>query len=65
MWSEVWIQGQWIALDATLGEGSVGAGHIKIADHSWHDVQTLTPLLPVMRVVGKVSIEVLSVDELD
>ncbi len=59
MWTEVWINGKWLGLDGTLGEGSVGAGHIKISDHSWHEVQSLTPLLPVARVLGKMSIEIL------
>jgi len=62
MWTEVWVQGQWLGLDATLGQGSVGAGHLKIADHSWHDTQTLAPLLPVTRLMGKVRIEVVSVE---
>ena len=65
MWTEVWVRGQWVAIDATLGQGSIGAAHIKVADHSWYDVQSLVPLLPVMRVVGKVSIEVVSVNEAD
>lgn len=65
MWTEVWVNGQWLGIDSTLGRGSVGAAHIKIADHSWHDTQSLTPLLPVNRVLGKLSIEVVSVNELD
>ena len=32
MWTEVWIADRWIGLDATLKEGGVAAGHIKIAD---------------------------------
>jgi transglutaminase-like putative cysteine protease len=58
MWTEVWVQGQWVPIDATLGRGYVGATHLKITDHSWHDVRAMTPLLPVLRVLGKVSIEV-------
>jgi len=58
MWTEVWVRGQWIALDATLGRGSVGATHLKITDHSWHETRTLNPLLPVVRVLGKMSVEV-------
>jgi hypothetical protein len=61
MWTEVWIKGQWLGLDATLGRGGVGAAHLKIADHSWRDIQTLAPLLPVTRVLGKIRIEVVSV----
>jgi hypothetical protein len=62
MWTEVWVKGQWFAIDATLGQGSIGAAHIKIADHSWYDTQSLTPLLPVVRVLGKMEIEVVSVN---
>lgn len=59
MWTEVWIDGQWLALDATLGRGSIGVGHIKVADHSWHETRSMVPLLPVMRVMlGKMAVEV-------
>ena len=61
MWTEVWVKGQWLMLDAVLGQGSVGAGHLKIADNSWRDIQTLAPLLPVTRVIGKVRVEVVEV----
>ncbi|MCS7015367.1 MAG: transglutaminase-like domain-containing protein [Gemmatales bacterium] len=50
MWLEVWIQGRWYALDPTLGQGSVPATHVKIAHHSWNDVQPLRPLV-VFRLV--------------
>jgi len=62
MWTEVWVDSQWLAIDATLGRGSVAADHLKITDHSWHGVQSVVPLLPVTRVmVGKAKVEVLSV----
>jgi hypothetical protein len=61
MWTEVWVHGQWVPIDATLGLGYVGATHLKIADSSWHNIQSLTPLLPALRVLGKVSIDVLEV----
>jgi hypothetical protein len=60
MWTEVWIRGQWLPLDATLGQGYVGACHLKITDHSWHDRRDLTPLLPVLRVLDRLTIEVVS-----
>jgi len=47
MWTEVYVQGQWLGLDATLGQGSIGPGHIKITDHSWHEIRDFKPLLPV------------------
>jgi transglutaminase-like putative cysteine protease len=62
MWTEVWVDGQWVAIDGTLGRGSVGADHIKIADSSWSEVRSLEPLLPVARVLGKLNIEVVRVN---
>jgi hypothetical protein len=58
MWTEVWVQNQWIPLDATLGQGYVGAMHLKVTDHSWHDTRSQTPLLPLIRVLGKMQIDV-------
>lgn len=52
MWFEVFAEGQWLPLDATLGLGGVGPGHLKISDHSWHDEKTFAPLLPVLRVLS-------------
>jgi transglutaminase-like putative cysteine protease len=62
MWTEVWVGGQWVGIDATRGQGHVGATHLKITDSSWSNTQSLAPLLPVIRVLGKLSIEVESVD---
>ena len=62
MWTEVLVGDYWIPLDATIGRGKVAATHLKIADQSWHDVRTMTPLFPVMRVMGRVSIDVLSLE---
>jgi len=62
MWVEVFVRGQWFPIDATLGRGYVGATHLKITDHSWADTQSLAPLVPVLRVMGKVSIEIVRVD---
>jgi transglutaminase-like putative cysteine protease len=62
MWTEVSIDGRWIGLDGTLGRGGVGAEHLKVADNSWHDMESLTPLLPVNRILGKTTIEIVSVE---
>jgi hypothetical protein len=62
MWTEVFVRGQWVAIDATLGQGSVGPGHLKITDASWHDMRAMTPLLPVMRVmIGRPTVQVVKV----
>ena len=62
MWTEVFVRGQWVAIDATLGQGSVGPGHVKITDASWFNTQSMTPLLPVMRVmIGRPAVTVVEV----
>jgi transglutaminase-like putative cysteine protease len=60
MWIEVWLDGKWVPLDPTLGLDSVGATHLKVTDHSWDQVTDLTPLLPVINVVGRLTIQVIS-----
>jgi transglutaminase-like putative cysteine protease len=52
MWHEVFAEGQWLPMDATLGYGGVGPGHLAIASASWHDEKTFAPLLPVLRVLS-------------
>ena len=62
MWFEVYAEGQWLPLDATLGQGGIGPGHIKITDHSWHEEKSFAPLLPVLRaLMAKPTVEVLKV----
>jgi hypothetical protein len=51
MWFEVYAEGQWVALDGTLAMGKIGPGHIKISDANWHNETSMTPLLPVLRVL--------------
>src|SRR5262249_1997349 len=62
MWFEVWVNGQWLALDGTQGAGSVGADHIKISDSSWHDIQSLLPFLPVSAVLEKIDAEIVKAE---
>ena len=62
MWFEVYAEGQWVPLDATLGMGGVGPGHLKITDNSWYEEKSFAPLLPVLRTLSaKPSVEVLKV----
>jgi transglutaminase-like putative cysteine protease len=58
MWTEVWVRGQWIGIDAILGK--VGATHLKMVEASWDKTVTLAPLLPIATALGKVKIEIVS-----
>lgn len=61
MWTEVYVKGQWLGIDATLGRGSIGPGHLKITDHSWHEMTSVKPLLPVTGfILAKPTVEIVS-----
>jgi hypothetical protein len=65
MWTEVYVKGQWLGIDATLPvndrRGAIGPGHLKITDHSWHDVTSVKPLLPVTGfILAKPTIDIIS-----
>ncbi len=64
MWTEAWLNGQWIPLDATLGAGGIGAGHLKLA-HSSLSEDAPSPLSlfgPVVLMTGQLEIEVIEVE---
>jgi hypothetical protein len=58
MWTEVWINDRWIPIDATLGRGGIGAGHIKLAHSNLDGADALTAFVPVFNVLGQLKLEV-------
>jgi hypothetical protein len=52
MWFEAWTGDRWLPLDATLGRGGVGPGHVRITSADWHEERSFAPLLPVLTVLG-------------
>ena len=60
----MWRLAALLALDGTLGRGSIGPGHIKITDASWFEEKSFTPLLPVLNILGaSPKVEVMKVNE--
>ncbi len=62
MWNEVWIDGAWIPLDATLARGGIGAAHLKLADSSLKGTGAFSTFLSVAQVIGQLKIEILEVE---
>ncbi|UUO07383.1 transglutaminase-like domain-containing protein [Blastopirellula sp. J2-11] len=62
MWTEAWIDGRWIPIDATLGRGGIGVGHLKIADSDLAGGGALAAFLPVTQVIGNIEIKPLSME---
>jgi len=62
MWTEAWIEDRWVPLDATLGLGGIGAAHLKFAHSSMHGISALAELLPVIKAIGRLELEIVSVE---
>ncbi len=61
MWTEVYVNGRWVAIDSTWDQTDVDATHIKLSDSSLDGVAPFEAFLPVARVLGKMSIEPIEV----
>lgn len=59
MWTEAWIEDRWVPLDATLGQGGIGGGHLKVAHSDLHGAGPFAAFLPVFRVLGQLELEVI------
>ncbi len=57
-WTEVYIKDRWTPIDGTLALGGVGAAHLKIADGNLNAASAMNSLLPVIRLIGKLRIEI-------
>lgn len=62
MWTEVWTDQHWISLDATLGRGGIGAGHLKITHSNLEGSESLSAFLPVFKLLGQLQLEILDVE---
>lgn len=56
LWNEAYIGDRWIPLDAVLGNGGIGPGHIKVLDSALSDQNPYVALLPVLQVLGDLKI---------
>jgi len=59
MWTEVYLDGHWVPLDATLGRGGIGAAHLKLSDSNLSGASSYSGLLSVAKVLGRLKIDVI------
>lgn len=61
MWTEAFLQERWIPLDATLGLGGTGSGHLKFSDSSLSDdgPAAITAFVSLVGLLGNLEIEVI------
>lgn len=61
MWTEAYVEGHWIPLDATLGRGGIGAAHIKLGESSFAEgaPAPYTLFIPMLMLMNKIQITVM------
>jgi hypothetical protein len=57
--AEVFVDGQWLPLDATLGQAGIGAAHLKLAQSDLSGPDAYASFLPIAQVLGRLRLEVL------
>lgn len=61
MWNEVYVNRRWVAVDAAFDQTEVDAAHVKLADTSLDGVSPYEAFLPLVRVMGKMTLEPLEI----
>jgi hypothetical protein len=65
MWTEALVDGHWMPLDATLGLGGIGCGHIKLADSGLSDDHgaPLAVFVPLVDLLGRIRIRPVEIQD--
>ena len=59
-WTEIWIDGVWVSLDAALKQAPADVSHIALGISAWNASDpTLDMMAGLLRVIGNLEIEVL------
>jgi hypothetical protein len=61
-WTEVWIDGEWYALDATIGAGSVDALHLTVARLVMAEGAPAADFANLASIMGEIDIDVLELE---
>jgi hypothetical protein len=59
MWTELYIAGRWIGMDATLAKGGIGGGHLRLTSSPLAGAAAYNSFLPVMQVIGRLKVDVI------
>ena len=64
MWTEALFDDGWVPLDATLGQGGIGCGHLKVAESSLADNAPLPVMsfMPLLSLGAETKIDVMKVE---
>ncbi len=57
LWNEVFVNGRWVAIDATFNQSEVDATHLKLTESSLDGVAPFEAFLPVVRIFNALKID--------
>jgi transglutaminase-like putative cysteine protease len=57
LWNEVFVNGRWVAIDATFNQSEVDATHLKLAESSLDGVAPFEAFLPVVRIFNQLKLD--------
>jgi transglutaminase-like putative cysteine protease len=58
MWNEMYINGTWVPMDATLGQGGIGTGHLKLGHTPLENGLADPIFFTLPKVLGKLKIQI-------
>ena len=62
MWTESWVSGRWAGFDATIGNGGIGAAHLKLGETNLKGASAFGGMLPVFHAMGQLQLEVVEIE---
>ena len=62
MWTEALLDGQWVPLDATVGQGGTSAAYLKLSDSSLDGASVYSSFLVVADVLGQLKVGVIEAE---
>jgi Transglutaminase-like superfamily len=62
MWTEAYLNGQWVPLDAMMGQGGTSAAYLKLTDSSLDGPSAYSSFLAVAGVLGQLKVSVLEAE---
>ncbi|MFO0974128.1 MAG: transglutaminase-like domain-containing protein [Phycisphaerae bacterium] len=62
MWTQVWIDGRWIDIDAAMRQTDCDPTHVALAIMSMNDESLMSGAMNIVALIGRLKIEVVSAD---
>ncbi len=62
MWNEAWLNKRWVPLDATLGRGGIGGGHLQVFNSNLAGSGAIVDFLSILEVMDQLQLEIVKAE---